>query len=94
MHASGKRRQGEFAGVDRAIVQNQHHRLGGLAGLGAIEPIQLLEMSDEVATSFGRAGVDDELACDVIEPSIATFLACPGAGTRRSAPALAQTWAR
>jgi hypothetical protein len=42
--------------VDRTIVLDQHHLLGGLAGLGTIEPIQLLEMGDEVAAALGRAG--------------------------------------
>jgi hypothetical protein len=32
-----------------------------------MEPVQLLEMSDEVAATLGPAGVDDELAADVIE---------------------------
>lgn len=53
--------------MDRAVVQNQHHRCGDVAGPGTIEPIELLEMGDEVTAAFGRAGMDDELACDVIE---------------------------
>ena len=43
----GKRRQGELAGMDRTIVLDQYHRLGGLTGLGTIKPVQLLEMGDE-----------------------------------------------
>ena len=45
----GQRRQGELAGMDRTIVLDQYHRLGGLTGLGTIKPVQLLEMRDEVA---------------------------------------------
>jgi len=87
--------QRELAGVDRTIVLDQHHRPGGLPGLGAIQPVELLEMGDKVAASLSRAGMDDELARDISsEPSMATFLACPGAGTRRSAPTLAQARAR
>src|SRR5580693_6138695 len=65
--AFGKRRAGELAGVDRSIVLDQHHRLGGLARFGAIEPVELLKMSDEVAAALGLAGVHDELAGDMVE---------------------------
>lgn len=61
-----QRRQGKLAGMDRPIVLDQHHRLGGLPGLGTIEPVQLLEMRDEVRAALGRAGMHDEPACDVI----------------------------
>jgi hypothetical protein len=67
MRTGGKRCQRELTGVDRTIVLDQHHTLGGLAGLGTIKPIQLLEMGDEVAAALGWAGVHDELACHVIE---------------------------
>ena len=63
----GERRQGELAGMNRTVVLDQHHGLGRLTGLGTIKPVQLLEMRDEVAAALGRAGVDDELARDVIE---------------------------
>jgi len=53
--------------VDRTIILDQHHRVGRLAGLGTIKPIQLLKVGDEVAAALGWAGVHDELACDVIE---------------------------
>ena len=65
--AAGKRRHRELARVDRAIVLHENHRLGGLAGPGTKEPIELLEMGDEIAAALGRTGVDDELARDVIE---------------------------
>ena len=81
--------------MDRTIVLNQHDRLGLASGLRAVETVDLLEMDDEVAAALGRAGMDDELAREVIErPRIATFLACPGAGTRKSAPDFAQARAR
>jgi len=67
--AGGKRCQRELAGVDRTIVLDEHHRLGGLPGPGTVKPIELLEMGDEIAAAFGPAGVDDELARDVIERS-------------------------
>ena len=41
----GQRRQGELAGMDWTIVLDQHHRLGGLTGLGTIKPVQLLRFS-------------------------------------------------
>jgi hypothetical protein len=95
MRTSGKRCQGELAGVDWTIVPDQHHPLGGLAGLGTIKPIQLLEMGDEVAAAL--VGLVCTMSWRVTwssEPIIATFLAWPGAGTRKSAPALAHTRAR
>ena len=65
--AGGKRRHRELARVDRAIVLHEDHRFGGLAGPGTVEPIEFFEMGDEIAAALGRAGVDDELARDVIE---------------------------
>ena len=48
-----------------------------------------------VAAALGRAGMDDELARDVIErPQHRDLLTCPGAGARKSAPDFAQAWAR
>ena len=57
----------ELAEVDRPIVLDQHDRLGGPTGFGAIEVVELLEMGHEVAAALGEAGMDDELAGDVIE---------------------------
>ena len=65
--AGGKRCRRELAGVDRAVVLDKHHRLGGFAGPGTITPVELLKMGDEIAAALGRAGMDDELARDVIE---------------------------
>src|ERR1041384_7845279 len=53
--------------MDWAIVQDQDHRFGDWAGLGSVELIELLEMGDEVTAAFGCAGMDNELACHVIE---------------------------
>ena len=56
-----------FAGVDRTIVLDQHDRLGLSPGLRPEETVELLQMGDEIAAALGRAGMDDELARDVIE---------------------------
>jgi len=58
-----------LAGVDRAVVLDQHDRLHLASGLRAIEMIDLFEMIDEVAAALGRAGVRDEPAREVIEGS-------------------------
>ena len=65
--AGGQRGERELAGVDRTIVLDQHHRLGLSSGLRTKETFELLEMGDEIAAALGRAGMDDELARDVIE---------------------------
>jgi hypothetical protein len=65
--AGGQGGERAFAGVDRTIVLDQHDRLGLSPGLRPIELVELLEMDDEIAASFGRAGMDSELAADVIE---------------------------
>jgi len=67
MCAGGERRERALAGVDGAIVLDQHHRREGLSGPRTIEPIELLEMGDEIAAALGRAGVDDAFADRVIE---------------------------
>src|SRR5580698_6427909 len=67
MDAGGQRRHREFAGVDGAVVLDQHHRCEGLPGFWAIEPVELLEMGDEIAAALGRAGMDDEFADRVVE---------------------------
>ena len=41
--AGSQRSKRELAGVDRTIVLDDDHRLGGLAGLGTVKPIELLE---------------------------------------------------
>lgn len=67
MSAGGERCLGEFAGVDWAVILDEHDRLGGLSRRGTVEPIKLFEMGDEVATALGSAGMHDELAGRVIE---------------------------
>ena len=67
MRPDGKRGTRHLAGVDRPVVLDQHHLLARLAGLGTILPVELLEVSDEVAAALGRAGMHDEFAGDVID---------------------------
>ena len=65
--ALGERRQRRLAEMDRAIVEHENDRLGLSPGLRSEETVELLQMGDEIAAALGRAGVDDELARDVIE---------------------------
>ena len=89
--ASRQRGKRAFAGVDRTIVLDQHDRLGLSPGLRSIETVELLEMDDEIAAPLGRAGMNDELAGEVIErPQHRDLLGLPGAGTRKSSPDFAQ----
>jgi hypothetical protein len=67
MRTGGEAGERELADVDRPIVLDQHDRLGGPAGLGAVEIIELLKMGHEIAAALGGTGMDDELAGDVIE---------------------------
>ena len=65
--AGGQGGERALAGVDRTIVLDQHDRLGLSPGLRSKETVELLQMRDEIAAALGRAGMDDELARDVIE---------------------------
>src|SRR4051812_16415352 len=56
-----------LAGVDRAVVEDEHEGLERDAELGAIAPLNLLQESDEVRASFGPAGAHDELAPGPVE---------------------------
>lgn len=76
MCAGGERCERALAGVDRAIVLDQDDRREGLSGPRTIEPIELLEMGDEIAAALGRAGVDDEFADRVIERAQQRDLLC------------------
>jgi hypothetical protein len=67
MCAGGECRERELAGVDRAVVLDQHDGGEGLPGHGTVQPVELLEMGDEIAAALGRAGVHDEFADRVIE---------------------------
>jgi hypothetical protein len=82
--AGGQSGERAFAGVDRTIVLDQHDRLGLSPRLRPIETVELVQMGDEIAAALGRAGMDDELARDVIErPQHRDLLGLPGAGTRK-----------
>src|SRR3984957_18130178 len=60
-------------------VLDQHDRLGLSPGLRSIETVELLEMDDEIAAPLGRAGMNDELAGEVIErPQHRDLLGLPG----------------
>ena len=60
-------RERQFADMDRPVVLDQHDGLCRPARLGTEELIELLEMGHEVGAALAWAGVDDELAGDVIE---------------------------
>ena len=72
----GERCERALAGVDRAVVLDQYDGREGLSGPRTVEPIELLEMSDEIAAALGRAGVDDEFADRVIERAQQRDLFC------------------
>src|SRR5271165_4233946 len=65
--AGGQGAERAFAGVDRTVVLDQHDWLGLSLRLRSKVTVELLQMSDEIAAALGRAGMDDELARDVIE---------------------------
>ena len=58
---------GKLADMDRSIVLDQHDRFDRPPRHGAVELIKLFEMRHEITTPFGGAGMDDKLACHVIE---------------------------
>src|SRR3954454_17919169 len=66
--ALGEGRAACLAGMDRAVVENEHDRLEHAAELGAIAPIDLLQESDEVRAALGPAGAHDELAMRPVQP--------------------------
>ena len=57
----------DLAGVNWPVVLNQHHRFGGLAWLGPVDPIKLFEVGDKVAAALGLCGMHDEFAGLVVE---------------------------
>ncbi len=79
----------EFAGVDWAIVFDQHGRLGGLTRLWTVEPVQLFKMSDEVAAALGLARMHAELVGLVIEQAqYRNLLRLPRRGNAQVRPRL------
>jgi hypothetical protein len=76
MGAGGECCERKLAGVDRTVVLDQHDGGEGLSGPGTIEPVELLEMGDEIAAALGPAGVDDEFADRVIERAQQRDLLC------------------
>src|SRR4051812_19264330 len=65
--ALGERCAGRLAGVDRAVIQDEHEGLDRDPELGPIAPVDLLQESDEVRASFGPAGAHDERAPRPVE---------------------------
>src|SRR4051795_4634342 len=65
--ALGERGAACLAGVDRAVVQDEHEGLDRDAELGTIATVDLLQKRDEVRASFGPAGVNNEVATRPVE---------------------------
>src|SRR3954468_2230014 len=65
--ALGERGAACLAGVDRAVVEDEHEGLERDAELGTIAAVALLPESDEVRASFGSAGLNNELATRPVE---------------------------
>src|SRR5215210_385021 len=65
--ALGERGAACLAGVDRAVVEDEHDRLDRDAELGTLATVDLLQERDEVRASFGPAGVNDEVALRPVE---------------------------
>ena len=54
MRAGGERRCRGIAGMDRAVIEHDHDRLAGRAGLGATEEIVSFQERDEVIAALGQ----------------------------------------
>ena len=67
MGAGGQRRARELAGVNGTVVLDQHDGRGAAPGLGAVEPVPLFEMGDEIAAGLGLGRMDDMFAGLVVE---------------------------
>src|SRR3954454_4231732 len=65
--ALGERGAACLAGVDRAVVEDEHEGLERDAELGTIAAVDLLQESDEVRAWFGSAGLNNELATRPVE---------------------------
>src|SRR4051812_8938309 len=65
--ARGERLPARLAGVDRPVVERQHHRPVRPARPRRVVPVETAEQGDEVAGALGPAGEDDQLALGVVE---------------------------
>jgi len=91
----GDRRTGEPVGMDRAVVEHQHDRHDRPPRFWSVVVVELFQQGDEVGAAFAGADMHDQFAAPWSStPSSARLRAWPGAGTRRSAPRLAQACAR
>src|SRR3954470_3063599 len=70
----GERPPARLAGVDRAVVEHQHHRP---VRAWRVVPVEPAEQGDEVAGALGGAGEDDQLAAGVVEQAEERPLARP-----------------
>ena len=67
VRASGEGGQRRFAGMDRAVVEDDYGRFGLKAGLGAMRPIERFKQSDEIGAAFGPGGRNDKFALRLVE---------------------------
>ena len=63
----GKSRLASLAGMDRAVVEDEHDRLERDPELGPEAPVNLLQESDEVRTALGARGLHDQVARRPVE---------------------------
>ena len=95
MGALGKRCRCRLADMDGSVVEHNDDWLCGRSGLGAVEVVEGLQMAMKSVLRLVREVVT--MSWRLVQSSVpimATFLDCPGAGTRKSAPRLAQARAR
>jgi hypothetical protein len=88
-----------LAGVDRAVVEDKHDRLRRTIRRRALLRVDLVQKRDEIGTALTPAGAYDQVTRCPVEQTehrpLGGWARCwPGAGMRRSAPFLAQAWAR
>jgi hypothetical protein len=58
---------GQFADMDRSVVEDEDDRLGRSAGSRRVEIIDAFEQADEVGAALGRTALDDQPTGGVIE---------------------------
>src|SRR3954468_18699944 len=56
-----------LAGVDRAVVEDEHDRFLRTAGHRAILPVDLFQKRDEIGTALAPAGAHDQVARRPVE---------------------------